>query len=389
MRQSGLFSPRGARACAQFALAFLPLVACAQQAVTREGGRWAKTVSGTGPAASRLRVSTHGSVTLEGGVSSNLSYVAKVTVKARTEAEALRILEQYSVRVARQGEWMVLTAPGGAALSSVSMKAPRLIAAVISTSDGAVEASGIDGPLDVYTGDGDLSADRVRGDCTLITGGGDIRAGQVGGALHAATQSGRVTVGTVHGEAVLETNGGDIVVTEAGGPVRAETGGGGVYITTAGATVSATTGGGRIMVGKAAGIVTVRNMAGPVQVGAAAGVHCESGSGGIRLSNIWGAMQVSTSMGSIFASLLGSKLADSFLATGNGDITVMIPSNVGVNIRAANEMADTIRRISTEFPGIRVSRQGTRLVAEGPVNGGGPLLQISATRGTIIIKRQQ
>jgi hypothetical protein len=94
-------------------------------------------------------------------------------------------------------------------------------------------------------------------------------------------------------------------------------------------------------------------------------------------------------MGSIFASLLGGKPADSFLATGNGDITVVIPSNVGVNIRAANQMADTIRRISSEFPGIQVRRLGTRLVAEGPVNGGGPVLQISATSGTIIIKRQQ
>jgi DUF4097 and DUF4098 domain-containing protein YvlB len=389
MHRLGLFSPGKARAGARAALAFLPLVAFAQQGLTREGGQWAKTLHGTEPAAPRLRVNAHGPVTLEGGVSDSLSYSVKVSVRARTEAQARRILERYAVRVARQGEWTVFTTPGGAVLATVSMKAPRLDAAVISASDGAVEVSGVDGPLDVNTGGGELRVDRVGGDCRLITGGGDIRVGQAGGKLHAATGSGRITVGTVRGEAVLETNGGDIVITEVGGPVRAETGGGEVRITTAGASVTATTGGGRIMVGKAGGVVIARNMAGPVQIGAAAGVECESVSGGIRLSNIWGAMQVSTSMGSIFASLLGGKLADSFLATGNGDITVTIPSNVGVNIRAANQMADTIRRISSEFPGIQVRRQGTRLVAEGPVNGGGPLLQISATSGTITIKRQQ
>jgi DUF4097 and DUF4098 domain-containing protein YvlB len=143
------------------------------------------------------------------------------------------------------------------------------------------------------------------------------------------------------------------------------------------------------VVDHAGGIVTAKNMAGPVQVGSAGGVQCESGSGGIRLTNIAGPMRVSTSLGNIMASMLSGKLtADSFLATANGDITVLIPSNVGVNIRAQNDMADTMRRIFTEYPAVTVRRQGRLLVAEGKVNGGGPLLQISATVGTIFIRKQ-
>jgi hypothetical protein len=125
-----------------------------------------------------------------------------------------------------------------------------------------------------------------------------------------------------------------------------------------------------------------------VQVGAAAGVHCESHSGGIRVSNIAGAMRVSTSAGSIFASMLNGRLGDSFLATGNGDITVMIPSNVGVNIRAVNAMTDNLRRIVSDFRQVQTRFRGAMLVAEGSVNGGGPLLQINGTGGTIFIKRQ-
>ena len=81
--------------------------------------------------------------------------------------------------------------------------------------------------------------------------------------------------------------------------------------------------------------------------------------------------------------------SDSYLATGSGDITVSIPSNVSVTILAENGMADTPRRIVSEFPQVPVRRMGTRLVAQGAVNGGGPVLRISAVFGTIFIRRQR
>ena len=387
MRRSGLFS-------APLALALLPLVALvgaafAQPELTRQGDVWVRTFEGAGPAVPRLRVNAHGAVTLEGGVSANLSYRVKVSVKARTAAEARRVFERYAVRLARQGDWLVLTAPGGAFVSAVSVKAPRLAAAAVSTSDGAVDVRGVDGALVVDTGGGELFVDRVRGDCKLFTRGGDVQVGLVEGSLECTSGGGRITVGTVHGEAVLATEGGDIMATDVGGPVRAQTRAGGIHIAKAGGAVTATTGGGRIMVDAANGVVIARNVAGPVEVGAAASVECESGAGGVRIGNILGSMQVSTMMGSILADLLGGKPADSFLASGDGDITVLIPSNVGVTIRAESGMADTIRRIVSEFPGIPVRRQGAQIVAEGPVNGGGPLLRISATQGTIFIKRQR
>ncbi len=383
MRRSGLSS-------ALAAIAFLPL-ASGQQGLTRENGQWVRTISGTMPATARLRVNAHGPVTLDGGVSRNLTYTVRLTVStraARTEAEARRWLQQYSVRVDSQGGWTVVTVPAGPALASVSLNTPRLNAAVLSTSEGAVRASGVAGILEVDTRAGELAADRIGGDCKMATGGGDVRVGEIGGSLHCTTGAGQITVKSVRGEAVLGTSGGDIVAGEAGGPVRAETGGGSVRIGSAGGPVTAISGGGEIVVDKATGIVTVRNMAGNVQVGSAAGVRCESGGGGIRVTNIAGPMRVSTSMGSILASLLGGRLSDSYLATGNGDITVLIPSNVGVTIQAQNSMAD-IRRIVSDFREIQARRQGPLVIAQGSVNGGGPLVQILGTGGTIFIKRQR
>jgi DUF4097 and DUF4098 domain-containing protein YvlB len=173
-----------------------------------------------------------------------------------------------------------------------------------------------------------------------------------------------------------------------GGESHVETVGGSIHIHAAGGPVTATTGGGEIVVDKANGTVTARNMAGPVEVGAAAGVHCENGSGGIRLSRIAGPILVSTSMGSIVADLAGGRLADSSLATGRGDITVLIPSNLGVTIRAEDAMADTLRRIVSEYSGLPARRVANRIVAEGRVNGGGPVIRISAAGGTIFIKKR-
>jgi DUF4097 and DUF4098 domain-containing protein YvlB len=192
----------------------------------------------------------------------------------------------------------------------------------------------------------------------------------------------------VGGEVVLRTNGGDIHALSVGGSARAETGGGTIHLGFINGPVTAINGGGPIVVDLAAGIVTTRDMAGPVTVREAAGIRCDSANGGIQLGRITGPMRVSTSMGSIVANLEGSKLAESYLATGNGDITVLIPSNVGVRISAENSMVDSVRRIISDFREIQPRLNGMRLQAEGRVNGGGPLLQLSASSGTIFLKRQ-
>lgn len=386
MRQSGLSRPAGVLAGL---FIFVPSVLLAQRTLSREGDQWVETLTGTAPAAARLRVNCQGPVHLEGGAASEIAYSIKLSVRARNEAAARRLLGRFGVRTMRSGDWSVVTTEGGPVTSILTLQAPRLEAAVISTAEGGVEANGIDGALTADSGAGELKCDRVRGDCRLMTGGGDILVGEAGARLRAATGGGRIAVKSVRGEAALETAGGDIEVGDAGATVRADTAGGSIRVTRAGGSVTASTGGGPIVIGQAGGVVITRNMAGPVQVGAAPGVRSESGTGGVQLSNIAGPIRVSTAIGNIMASLLaGSPLSDSFLATGNGDITVLIPSNLGLTIRAENDLADSIRRIVSDFPGIPVRMMGTQVVAEGPVNGGGPLLRISGTGGTIFIKRQ-
>jgi DUF4097 and DUF4098 domain-containing protein YvlB len=359
------------------------------QSLVHEGARWVQTLTGTAPAIPRLRVDCQGPVHLEAGAANEFTYTARLSVAARNEAEARRILARSAIRAGASGDLWVLSAGGGPITVDLSVQAPRLAAATIATSEGAVEANGVDGTLSIESGAGEVKCDRIRGGARLTTGGGDIQVGEVDGGLRGSTGGGRITARNVHGDAVLETAGGDIEVTNVSGSVRADTAGGAVRVATAGGSVTASTGGGPIVIGKAGGIVISRNMAGPVQIDAASGVRSESGTGAIRLTNIAGSMRVSTAVGSIIASLLGGgPFLDSFLATGNGDITVLIPSNLGVTILAENDLADSPRRIVSDFPGVPVRMRGMQVVAEGPVNGGGPLLRITGTGGTIFIKRQ-
>lgn len=370
-------------------LALLPSAACAQPWLTREGDLWVRTFHQTAPAKPRVHIISHGPVTLEGNVAAGFEYTVKVSVRARTHEQARMLLERAVPQAESHGDVFLLRTPGGIVETTVEMHGPRLQEAIISDSEGQVEVYGIDGPLSVDTGANLVRVDRIHGDCTLTTGGGDINVGTVDGFLHCSTVAGTITAKSVGGEAVLRTNGGDIRALRVNGRAHAETGGGTVQLGFINGPVTAINGGGAILIDMAAGVVTTRNMAGPVKVSEAGGIHCDSANGGIQLGKITGPIHVSTSVGNIVANLAGSKLGESYLATGSGDITVMIPSNLGVTISAENQMADSIRRILSDFREIQPRLRGMRLEADGRVNGGGPLLQISASSGTIFLKRTQ
>ena len=365
----------------------------ADPVLRREGGYFVTTLDGSAEIAPRanLSIQARGPVSLTGESRRDLSYALEVRLKARSEQEARALLDSFEVKVSTQGEHAVVSVRRGAGIARLRVQVPRSVrTANISSSEGAVEVADLDGAASASTGGGPMKADRIKGDVALNTAGGEIRIGAIDGSARCVTAGGAIHAGIIRREAVLETGGGDIVAEEIGGQIRASTAGGAIRIQQAGAAVIASTGGGPIEVGRAAGMVTVRNSGGPVRVGAAHGVRCETAAGGINLSNVSGSLRVSTAVGSIIARLLsGQPLADSFLTTGSGDIVVVIPSNLGVTIRAENELADSLLRIVSEFPNIAVRMRGGQVIAEGAINGGGPVLRISGTGGTIFIKRQQ
>ncbi len=59
-----------------------------------------------------------------------------------------------------------------------------------------------------------------------------------------------------------------------------------------------------------------------------------------------------------------------------------------MTIRAQNVTYGGKKRIVTDFPAILVKAVGPNAVAEGELNGGGPLVRIAASGGTIYIRRE-
>ena len=383
--------PNG-RACKYVAVWCLAVPGlAAQPGLTREGNYWVRVVSGSEAIArtARLKVTARGDVTVTGGEGSELTWILKGRTSVRGAEAARARLSGLDVRVARgSGESVSLMVTAGGE-GELRIGVPRTLRDVsVETDEGSVETTGLTG-VSIATGCGDIKADRIGGNLEARTAGGAITLGGIGGALRCSTAGGPITVRMVRGEAVLESGGGDIVVEEALGRLRAMTVGGAVRIARAGAGVIASSGGGPIEVGQAGGPVEIRNSGGPVRVRSASDVRCENAAGAIRLVNVSGSLRASTAIGNILARLMaGGALADSFLTTGGGDITVLIPSNLGVKIRAENTASGGLRRIVSDFPGIAVRAAGPQVTAEGNLNGGGPLLRISGTGGTIFIKRQ-
>jgi hypothetical protein len=364
--------------------------------LTREGDFWVQTVTGSEAAmpGGRLRISTRGPVTVRGGALDQIRYTITKRVKARNEAEARARLSRFLVRTYRQGDMSIFAvAHAGDAWGSadVNVTAPRGFREVaLETHGGTVDAADLNGAVQVQTGGGAIKLDRIAGAVLARTAGGEITLGTVGASARCTSAGGPIRATSINGEAWLETAGGDITAGEVGGPLHASTAGGGIHVKRAGSTVSVNTAGGAIDVGSARGMVTAESASGAIQVGGASGVRCETHEGGIHLANVSGGFQATTAVGNVIAQLLGGgSPEDSSLVTGLGDITVFVPSNVGIRILARIESAPNAKRIVCDFPGVKVRMDGPLAVAEGAINGGGPLLSLTSAGGTIYIRRQK
>jgi DUF4097 and DUF4098 domain-containing protein YvlB len=359
----------------------------------RDGPFWVETTKGSEPVPLRgnIRVSTVGAVTIRGGAANDLSYEIVKRVKARNEAEAERLLSAYRVKVSHQGQWTYLVVQGGPEMADLKLAAPQNAGEiVIETRAGAVDATQFSGVVKVESGGGRLFLDQMGSDVVAKTAGGDIVLGKISGNCRCVSGAGTIRADSIHGEAFLETGAGDVFVQQVDGPVRCSTNGGGIHIVQAGNLVIADTAGGVIDVGYAKGMVTANNTAGgPIQVHSAMGAKCESAGGGIRLTSAGGSLNASTAVGSIIARFQNQPAADSFLSTSAGDITVWIPSNLKITIRAQNASYGGPQRIVSDFPDVPVKAIGFATIAEGALNGGGPLVRIAGTGGMIYIRREQ
>ncbi len=382
---------------------FLSIVslATAQPPITRDGSDWLQIQTGTIPLdpTGRVHISTEGSVVLRGLEGNGpVTYTLKTRVRSSSHTDAEVSMRDFQLRMKVFGTMLALelATPRRVMHSAeLSIVVPNsLREAIVTTLGGNVTASDLACHLQVETAAGRIELERLGAGVSLKTGGGEVRIGRVAGGVRCFSGGGNIRVDSVGRESWFETAGGDIVIHNSEGTVHASTGGGNVQVDRSAGEVYAHTAGGVIEVREAAGLVTADNSGGAIQVSASKGVRCESSAGAIRLKNIGGgSVRATTAMGNILAELLSAtRIEDSLLSTSSGDITVFLPSNTPVTVEARNESTGG-RGIVSDFPQIRVRpagmNSGLAVLAQGALNGGGPILRIYVSGGTIYLRRQK
>ena len=290
--------------------------------------------------------------------------------------------------------------------------------------------------LDIQTSGGDVSIDNLIGDAELKTSGGDIAIKSVDGRVKAKTSGGDVSISRTKQQVIAKTSGGDIEIIEVSGPVEAKTSGGGIYIRRNSASIVANTSGGdielvdvgaaveahtsggdidvtrtngSIEVSTSGGDIDLRNIGGAVKAatsggdidasGVKGGIAVKTSGGDINLSGIHGFIEAKTSGGDIEADMALSNFAQDHhvdMHSSGGDLMLTIPAKLPATIHAEISYRQNARhrnefRIKSDFElQHETSKDGSEIIlkADGKINGGGDLINLSTSHGNITIKHK-
>ncbi len=340
------------------------------------------------PAGMPLRLTVPGQVTIRGGAGQRVSYRIRTRLRQDSVPRA-----PFGFLTAQSGGAMHAWLPGRAVDAAVELTVPASVPALeLRVGDGAITVTDLSGNVRIRAGAGTIGLDRIGGSVAAETGGGPVHIGVVDGPVACRTGGGAITLRRARSSSTLHTEGGEVTVQEAGGPLRAETQGGNIQIWRALSTVEATARGGLVEVNQSAGRVVAKVGQGGIHIGNASGADCRVQAGTIRLDTVRGALHAVTGRGQILAQLEGS-LEDSRLLNGDGDITVVLPSNLRATVQAQSRGAGAVGGIVTDFPQLLAPNwlwlfhPPDHLAAR--LNGGGPRLVVSTTGGVIYLKRRK
>jgi len=381
-------------------LLVLPLATAQQQTrVYREGGSWAREITGSLAAAKNLRVKVDvGSVRVTGGSQQAIDYVIHNRAYTSSEDRARHEFDSYKISTYTRGDtaWIVAEWQDGSPRrfsGDFTITVPREMDLVkVETDGGSVTTTGLSGRLEASSGGGNIRLDDIGGTVSAETGGGSIDVGTVGSDIDLRTGGGSIKVVSAKGKIAAETGGGSVVVVSGMQEAVLETGGGSIQVERCAGRLKVTTGGGSIDLGEIGGPAEIETGGGSIRLGSAKGpVRAETGGGSIELNGVPSA-RAETGAGGIVAKFVsGGERIDSVLETSAGDITVYLAPSLNITIRAAIEVANG-HTIRTDFSEISVMTEGgdweaKTVTAEGNLNGGGPVLKVRTTTGDIYIRR--
>ena len=218
---------------------------------------------------------------------------------------------------------------------------------------------------------GSWGSRRVRFDITvpkhynlnLHTSGGSIRVDDLVGNAEVDTSGGSLSFGNIEGEIDGRTSGGSIRVEGAKGNVKVRTSGGSLSI------------------GDIAGDIHGRTSGGSIRLGVVSGTADVATSGGsIRIEEVGGQVEAKTSGGSVELTLSKQPKGHSDISTSGGSITAFLAEGIAVDLYARG------RKVYSDF---EVNGEtSAKYKLKGPINGGGPELELQTSAGNVYIKKK-
>jgi|SRR5579863_943521 len=381
-------------------LVVLPLAWAQQTRVYLAGHDWTRETTGSLENGRNLNVNVDaGTVRVEGGSYRNIRYVVSSRAHLLSEEEARRELSSCKIGAYVKGDsaYVAAQCSGKQSLKlsdEIVVSVPREMQSVkIHTGVGGVIAKGIVGNVDSESGGGPVRLDNIGGSVTVQTAGDKVEIGTIGGDTTVRSGGGPVSIGAVNGRVNASTGGGLLVLESSQRDAVLDSGAGDIQVGRCGGQLSVSTAGGSITIGEVSGRVEAASGGGSIRLASAQGpVHAETGSGQIELNGV-PAAHVKTGKGAIVARLTsGKSRPDSSLGTSVGDVTVYLVPSLNVTVRASIERAEG-HTIRSDFPEIQIRTEGEAggktVIAQGNLNGGGPLLNILTKTGNIRIVRSQ
>ena len=200
--------------------------------------------------------------------------------------------------------------------------------------------------------------------------------------LNVKTAGGSITVEDISAEINVKTSGGSLKLDDIDGLVVARTSGGSIKASRIGDRLDVHTSGGSISIDVADGDVSAKTSGGSISISEVDGdVNANTSGGSISLKEIEGTVNASTSGGSVTAEIIGQPDEDMTLKTSGGTVTLYLDESVRADIDAQASGGS----VSTDIPiAIRGTKKRSKL--QGEMNGGGPLLTLRSSGGSVRIK---
>ncbi len=279
-----------------------------------------------------------GSIEIVGGSGDDVFLTVIKGVNNGSEREANRLFERFELDVDRSGRGLSITGkydkPGGrmnwrkGLRVNFQLTVPQTTELDIRTAGGSIQVEDIDAEINIKTSGGSLTMENIEGVVFARTSGGSIKARQLGSSVDVNTSGGSITIEEADGDVNARTSGGSVSIADAIGDVEAHTSG-----------------------------------------------------GSISLKAIEGSVNAKTSGGSISAEIFGQPDKDMTLRTSGGTVTIYLDDSVRADIDAQASGGS----VSTDIPvAIRGTKKRSRL--SGEMNGGGPLITLRSSGGSVKIK---